>query len=58
MALTRTEETAGEERFVTLGTDALGRLLVVVYAWRGEEIRVISARRATTSERRAYESKR
>ena len=45
-----------EERFVTVGQDALGRLLVVVYTWRGQRIRIISARRATGRERRQYES--
>jgi len=44
-----------EERFITLGQDALGRLLVVVYTWRGDQIRIISARRATARERRQYE---
>jgi uncharacterized DUF497 family protein len=58
MALTRSDETPGEERWVTLGMDALGRLLVLVYTWREDEIRVISARRATRSERRAYEARR
>lgn len=45
----------GEQRFVTLATDALGRLLVIVYAWRGETIRLISARKATRRERKQYE---
>jgi uncharacterized DUF497 family protein len=58
MALTRSEDSPGEDRSVTVGVDALGRLLVVVYTWRGEEIRVISARRATPAERRVYETKR
>lgn len=44
-----------EERFVTLGCDLLGRLLVVVYTWRGERLRLISARHATSKERRNYE---
>lgn len=44
-----------EERWVTLGLDALGRVLVVVYTWRGERVRLISARKATASERRRYE---
>jgi len=56
LAITILEESSGEERFVTLGTDALGRLLVVVYTWRGDRIRIISARTATPSERRQYES--
>ena len=44
-----------EERFVTLGSDPIGRLLVVVYTWRGERARLISAREATSKERREYE---
>ena len=43
---------------MTLGTDALGRLLVVVYEWRDEDVRLISARRANRAERRQYEDKR
>ena len=55
-ALTIADDVAEEERFVTLGRDALGRLLVVVYTWRGENrIRLISARHATRRERRQYE---
>jgi uncharacterized DUF497 family protein len=48
----------GEPRFLTLGRDALARLLVLTYAWRGERIRVISARRATVGERRQYRESR
>lgn len=45
-----------EERFVTLGMDGFGRLLVVAYHYLGEdEIRVISARFAEPHERRAYQ---
>src|SRR5205814_5002112 len=36
-----------EERWITLGRDVLGRLLVVVYTWRGESVRLISTRLAT-----------
>ena len=43
---------------MTLGRDALGRLLVVVYLWRDDEVRLISARKATPSERKQYESHR
>jgi uncharacterized DUF497 family protein len=46
-----------EERWITLGMDALARLLVVVYTWRGEKVRIISARPATPRERREYEEK-
>lgn len=44
-----------EERWLTLGMDSLGRLLVVVYTWRGDTVRLISARQATPHERRQYE---
>ena len=44
-----------EERFVVVGMDALGRIVVVVYTHRGDSIRIISARRATKSERKTYE---
>ncbi|MBI4604084.1 MAG: BrnT family toxin [Planctomycetes bacterium] len=54
-ALTVPDEHPEEERFATIGMDALGRLLVVVYTWRGERARLISARKATASERRQYE---
>jgi len=48
----------GEGRWVTLGLDGLGRVLVVVYTWRGEKLRLISVRRATPRERRQYEEAR
>ena len=48
----------GEERFVSIGMDPLGRTLVVVFTWRGDSIRLISARKATGREKRQYEEKR
>ena len=47
-----------EKRFVHLGMDAFGTLLVVVYTWRGNDIRIISARKAKRKERRYYEEGR
>jgi uncharacterized DUF497 family protein len=47
-----------EPRWITLGLDALGRVLVVVYTWRGDSVRLISARPATAGERRQYEEGR
>lgn len=44
----------GEQRFVTLGMDALGRLLVVVHTPRGDRVRLISARKATKGEVEQY----
>ena len=56
MALTGEDERAeGEQRFVSIGMDALSRFLVVVYTCRGDNIRLISARRATSKERKRYE---
>jgi uncharacterized DUF497 family protein len=46
----------GEERFVAIGAGSTGPLLVVVYAVHDETIRLISARRATPAEIRAYET--
>lgn len=54
LALTIEAEASGERRWVTLGRDLFGRLLVVVYAWRGDDIRIISARKANPKERRQY----
>lgn len=44
-----------EARFVSIGIGAKGRVLVVVYTHRGENIRVISARLAEPHERAVYE---
>jgi uncharacterized DUF497 family protein len=49
------DATTTEQRFITLAMDPLGRLLVIVYAWRGERIRLISARKETRRERKQYE---
>ena len=48
----------GEQRFATAGMDVFGRVIVVVYTYRNDDIRMISARPATKSERKAYEQKR
>ena len=58
MGLTTPDPSAPEARFITVGIDALGRVLVVVYTWRGDEPRLISARKATRSERRQYEGEK
>jgi uncharacterized DUF497 family protein len=47
-----------EERWITLGMDAIESLVVVVYTWRGEAIRIISARSAAPRERRQYQEAR
>jgi uncharacterized protein len=54
-ALTIDDPHPDDERHVTIGIDARARVLVVIWTWRGEEtIRLISARRATPTERRQY----
>jgi len=51
------EDTAyGETRFVLIGLSLLERVLFTVHAEIGEDtIRIISARRAASQERRRYE---
>jgi hypothetical protein len=57
LALTCEDKDAdGEQRFVSIGVDAVGRVLVVVFTCRDEDIRLISARPATVKERECYES--
>jgi len=46
-----------EERWISIGMDSLSRILVVVYTWRDERIRLISARPATRREARQYEER-
>jgi hypothetical protein len=53
-AISVRDELEDEERWVTIGMDSLARILVVVYTWRGERIRLISARPATRREARQY----
>ena len=45
-----------EQRHITTGMNLLGRILVVVFVYRGNGIRLISARRATKKERQHYET--
>ena len=57
LALTREDrEASSEARFVTVGTDALGRMLTVCWTERGKAVRLISARLSTQGERTAYEN--
>ena len=49
------DHSIGEDRYVSVGTSAAGRLLVVGYTERGSKIRVIFARRATMREQHDYE---
>jgi hypothetical protein len=55
IAITDDESDPNEQRFIALGMGAKGRLLVVIYTWRGEDIRIISARPAEPHEAQQYE---
>jgi len=56
MALTiEDHDIEGETRYATVGSDSIGRTILVVYTHREDEIRIISARRATPTERKRYE---
>ena len=49
------EHSGGEDRFVTIGMSAKARVLMVVYTERaGDVMRIISARKATKAEAKAY----
>jgi len=54
-AITLRDFEGEEERWVSIGSDALGRVLVVVYTLRAHRIRIISARRATPQEHAQYQ---
>jgi hypothetical protein len=41
--------------FITVGTSSNGRVLIVAHSDRGENIRIISARKTTLRERKHYE---
>ena len=60
LALTREDPDADDEsRFVTLGLSDVGRLLVVVYAYREPDtLRVVSAWKANKRQRELYEKGR
>jgi hypothetical protein len=49
------EHSVSEFRFLTLGRSVHGQLLVVSHSEIGEDIRIISARRATSRELKQYE---
>lgn len=59
-AITITDDVSSlhEQRFVSTGIGVKGRVLVVVYCYRGRKIRIISARPAEAHERKQYEEHR
>lgn len=57
-AITIEDDQPIERRFITIGMDEYGRILVVVYTVRGTNIRLISARKSTAAEREVYEGEK
>lgn len=49
-------DSENEQRFVTLGMGGKNRILLVVYTFREETLRIISAWKAIEPQRRRYES--
>ena len=58
ITITDDESDPNEQRFVSMGMGVKERVLVVVYSYRGENIRIISARLAAAHERSQYEESR
>jgi len=57
-AFTREDlDVKNEQRFISIEMDATGRVLVVAYTYRGEDIRLRSARSITNRERERYEER-
>ncbi len=54
--ITDPDHSKSEERFISIGISVQGRLLVVVHTEREERIRLISCRKATSAERKYYET--
>ena len=58
VTITDVESDPNEQRFVSIGMGVKERVLVVVYCYRGGNIRIISARLAEVHERQQYEEGR
>ena len=52
------DHSISEERFITVGMSRTDRVLLVAHSDRGENIRIISARKTTVQERKHYEEKK
>jgi uncharacterized protein len=58
LAITVEDSSAeGEVRYVTIGMNSFGSLMVVVWTERETDVRLISARKAEPKERRSYEER-
>jgi hypothetical protein len=52
-SLLRRSDRNAEERWLAIG-ETEGQVVTVVFTWRGDVLRIISARRARRNEKRAY----
>ena len=50
-------DASDEQRYICLGVDPEGRLLVTIYTYRDDNFRIISSRSASPGERRRYEER-
>lgn len=55
MTIPDSDHSVDEQRYIDIGSSDKGRVLVVVYTERCSNIRIISCRKATPSERTLYE---
>jgi uncharacterized protein len=53
-AITIEDDHPDENRYILIGKDGFDRVLVVVFTYRGDRIRIISARKATRNEISEY----
>lgn len=56
LTITDPDHSEGEQRFLSVGLSAAGRLIVVAYTERDGRTRIINAREASPQERKNYES--
>ena len=54
-AITDSDHSDDEERYIAIGQSAMGRILVVSFTERPQRTRIISCRKATECERKLYE---
>ena len=55
LSLVTEDNSQGEQRFQVIGEDARGRVLAVIFTYRGDNHRIISARMTEKWERKLYE---
>ncbi len=55
LAIHQEDDYPKEERWIAIGLGSAGEILVVIYTFRGDSVRLISARRATRREVQVYE---